>query len=324
MKHFTLKSTIVAISLLSAVSANAQYITEAPAGGFDFSKGKDYVILYAPDDIITNIESMGKMKSNQTLDPTQTKNALYYWVADWDKKLTSLCNVPHDGQKNSFGSDSYQCMTPSGCWGGSGTAAFTPLSTPYDFSMIDNDYILHIGATNCGNNDATLKLTVGSSATINDNGFQLTMGKPVGTDDGNSVGVGSLPLDSKWYHLEIPIADLVDPAGVFGFSYNFSTPITDAAITIGMSGTASTTTHKLDKPTDKVYTYTITKLGSAVGFDSFFFYKKDNSSSGINEIRNTDNEIQAVYDLSGRRTDMSRPGIYVVKTANGVKKVAVK
>ena len=41
MKQISRKAALVAISLLTAASIHAQYITEAPAGGFDFSGGKD-------------------------------------------------------------------------------------------------------------------------------------------------------------------------------------------------------------------------------------------------------------------------------------------
>ena len=32
-------------------------------------------------------------------------------------------------------------------------------------------------------------------------------------------------------------------------------------------------------------------------------------------------QVQQVYDLSGRRAEMNRPGVYIVKTANGSRKV---
>ncbi len=39
------KSLLSAALALLSTTAFAQYITEAPAGGFDFTKGKDYVVL---------------------------------------------------------------------------------------------------------------------------------------------------------------------------------------------------------------------------------------------------------------------------------------
>lgn len=76
MKQFTQKVALAAITMLSAAAnVNAQYISEAPAGGFDFSTGKDYVIIYAPDAQVT---AMGdKVLSNQNLDPAMEKNQFY-------------------------------------------------------------------------------------------------------------------------------------------------------------------------------------------------------------------------------------------------------
>jgi hypothetical protein len=40
---------------------------------------------------------------------------------------------------------------------------------------------------------------------------------------------------------------------------------------------------------------------------------------------NTAADLQTVYDVQGRRvSDMSQSGVYIVKTAQGTKKVAVK
>ena len=80
------------------------------------------------------------------------------------------------------------------------------------------------------------------------------------------------------------------------------------------------------EPGAEVKTYDVTNLQSALGFDSFFFYKKD-TSNGINDIQtseNINNDIQAVFDLSGRRVENPSNGVYVVKTAKGTKKVILK
>ena len=103
MMHSTLKFMLSALAAAVMVPASAQtgYVTEAPAGGFDFSTAKDIVVLYAPDEVITKMGD--KIKSNQNLDPTNTNNQFFYWVTDWDKKDLTLVNVDREGATNSYG-----------------------------------------------------------------------------------------------------------------------------------------------------------------------------------------------------------------------------
>ena len=226
MKHFTLKSTIVAISLLSAVSANAQYITEAPAGGFDFSKGKDYIAIYVPDAQVTSIGD--KMLSNQNLDPDMVKNQFYYWVCDWSAEVKTqftLYNI-EDNTPNSWGAADKINMTPLWWWGGGNFAA---KSQPYDLSAVTNDHILHIGFCDIGEAAPKPQFVVGwnkakQGQPADYNGFGLKAGVQSGKEVGDFVGVGTFDKKKTWYYLDIPVSDLVDPQGKFVFSYDFSKP----------------------------------------------------------------------------------------------------
>ena len=132
--------------------------------------------------------------------------------------------------------------------------------------------------------------------------------------------------DGKWYYLDIPVSALVDENGDFGFTYDFSKPITDGVFTFSFNKPKCSKTKKTGPaPGESVYTYEVTELGSALSLDHVFFYVPN--TSAINDLttdNSGNNDIKAVYDLSGRRTEMNRPGIYVVKTAAGMKKVAVK
>lgn len=87
----TLLSMAVA---MAAVSASAQYITSAPEGGFNVNNGKDYVVLYAPENVLTDMGD--KVITNNNLDQNQERNYLEYWVTDWDKNahasLDAFCN----------------------------------------------------------------------------------------------------------------------------------------------------------------------------------------------------------------------------------------
>lgn len=316
------KSLLTAAMTLLTTATFAQYINEAPAGGFDVTTGKDYVVLYAPENIIS---AMGTtLISNNNLDPTQTNNLLEYWVTDWDKKDLTLYNVPEEGGKNSFGTDDYINATPLYEWG---TGVFIPKAKSYDLSQVTDAHHIHIGLRDFGSAPSQYKFAIGSQKTIKTNGFQIEVNIDYAAEDGEYVGVGKIAggNDGKWYYLDIPVSALVDENGDFGFTYDFSQAITDGVFAFSFNKPVCSTAKKTGPaPGESVYTYEITKLGSALSIDHVFFYVP--TSDGISEMKVSSNsdDIEAVYDLSGRRTVMSRPGIYVVKTAQGMKKVTVK
>lgn len=287
------------------------------------TKGKDYVVLYAPDNVVSAMGST--LVSNNNLDPTQTDNVLEYWVTDWDKKDLTLYNVPEEGVKNSFGTDGYINATPLYEWG---TGVFIPKAKSYDLSKVTNNHHIHIGLRDFGSAPSQYKFAIGSQKTIKTNGFQIEVNIDYAAEDGEYVGVGKIAggNDGKWYYLDIPVSALVYENGDFGFTYDFSKPITDGVFTFSFNKPKCSKTKKTGPaPGESVYTYEVTELGSALSLDHVFFYVPN--TSAINDLttdNSGNNDIKAVYDLSGRRTEMNRPGIYVVKTAAGMKKVAVK
>lgn len=313
------KSTLLMPLMVMAFTANAQYINQAPEGGFDTDGGKDYVVLYAPAEVIAKMGD--KVLTNNTLDPDQVKNSLEYWVTDWDPKDLTLYNVPEEDGKNSFGGTDYVNATPLYEWG---TGVFVPKAQAYDLSKVTDEHYLHIGLRDFGSAPSQYKFSIGSQSTIKTNGFQIEVGIDAGAADGDFVGVGKIAggNDGKWYYLDIPVKDLVDEDGDFGFTYNFASPISDGVFAFTFSKpTCSTATKTGPAPGESVYTYEIKKLGSALSIDHVFFYKK--TQTGIHNATTADG-AEAVYDLQGRRTQMAGAGIYVVKTATGVKKVLKK
>lgn len=317
MKKLYFLSFVTAAMLLASVPVHSQYITEAPAGGFDFSQGKDYVVVYAPEAQVTAIGS--KMLSNQNLDPNMEKNQFYYWTADWDATLFTLYDI-EDTQKNSWGGSMKLNMTPLFEWG---AGHFGAKAKPYDLSCITNDHILHIGFMNIGGESATnnFKFLFGPKGSE----IKLVVNKAVGESAGDLIGVGNAPALNKWYYLDIPIKDLLDYNGDFGFVCDFSKPTGTIIFNAGFDGaTPSKYTVGAVDPDTGMKTITITEKGSALAIDGVFLYKADDTSGIQTTVTGGNDGVQAVYDLAGRRAEMNRPGIYVVKTANGVKKVAVK
>lgn len=318
MKHIAM----LAAAVLSTGAAFGQsYITGAPEGGFDVNGGKDYVILYAPEDVIAAMGS--KVISNQNLDADQNRNYLEYWTCDWDQTLLTLYNVPEEGVLNSFGGSEYINATPLWAWG---TGVFMSVNEAYNLGLVTDQHHIHIGLRDFGSAPSKYQFSIGNINNIKTNGFQVEVGLSVGAGDGDFVGVGSLPNgnDGKWYYLDLPIADLVNPNGDFGFSYNFSQPF---ALKCGAFSftfkdpVCSTETHTKPGPGETVCNYTITKLGSALSLDHVFFYVPDES-----DLQNVAVESTAApeyYDLSGRRVERPVSGLYIVKTAAGFKKVAL-
>ena len=326
MKKNYFFSMLAGALMMVSAPASAQYITEAPAGGFDFTKGTDYVVIYAPDAQVTAMGS--NILSNQNLDPAMEKNQFYYWVCDWEKTQFTLYDCPNT-LNNSWGGSEKLNMTPLWDWG---SGQFTAKSQDYDLSAITDDHILHIGFMNIGDADATAnyRFLLGRQVSETEfNGFPIEVNKAVGAESGDYVGVGMAPKTNTWYYLDIPVKDLVDPNGNFGFTYNFSKPFgasTNNAdiFTCGFDGaTICTYTYGSVDPDTGMKKVNITKIGSAMAIDHVFLYKK--STSGIqNTVASGNEEVQGIYDLTGRRVNDYRSGVNIVKTTKGVKKVIVK
>lgn len=306
MRDYTLKSILTATALLLTTSLSAQtYITDSPTNGFDASNGSDYVIIYAPNELLARMGS--KISSNQNLDATQTKNSFLYWVTDWDSSLLTMVNVEKDGVLNPYGGESFLNMTPVWEWG---TGQFTAKSGyEYDLSQIDDTYTLHMDLRDGGNAESQYKFSIGDTSKSGQT-FDLMVNLELGKTNDKLVGVGSMPHDKKWYCLDIPVKDLLDEEGNFGFSVDWSNKI-ETCFTVGFNKpTTSKETHKL-YPGDAVQTYTITELNSALSLGSVFFYKAAAANpNGIENVQTaaTDGET-VVYDLSGRRTTATGAGI---------------
>lgn len=284
-------------------SANAQYITEAPAGGFNFANGKDYIVVYTPEAQVT---AMGnKVLSDQNLDPTRVNNQFYYWTADWDAKLFTLYDI-EDTQNNSWGGTDKLNMTPLFDWG---AGHFGAKAKAYDLSCVTEEHVLHIGFMNIGSANAAknFKFIFGP----NNKEIQLVVNKAVGQAVGNLVGVGNAPDLNKWYYLDIPVKDLLDENGDFGFECDFSKPTSDIIFSTGFDGaTVSKYNQGAVDPDTGMYSITITEKGSALAIDGVFLYKKD--ATGIKNLTPALSHSEgACYNLSGQRVSNDYRGMVI-------------
>lgn len=302
-KNYFLSFAFAAL-LMAPVAVQAQYVNEAPAGGFDFSSGKDYVVIYAPE---AQVSAMGsKILSNQNLDPNRVDNQFYYWTADWDAKLFTLYDI-EDTQKNSWGGGEKLNMTPLFDWG---AGHFGAKAKPYDLSVIDEDHILHIGFMNIGASTASnqFKFTFGPS----NKEIQLVVNKAVGQMAGDLVGVGNATKLNTWYYLDIPLKDLLDPEGDFGFECDFSKPTGEIIFAVGFNdATPSKYKQGAVDPDTGMYEITVTEKGSALAVDHVFLYKKD--ATGMLTINNNGMEDAnaPIYNLSGQKVDLNYRGVVI-------------
>ncbi len=317
------KTLLIATAILACGNLFAQnYITPAPEGGFNTAAGKDYIVLYAPENVLA---SMGnKVLTNNNLDQTQVDNYLEYWVTDWDAKDLTLYNVPAaEGEVNSFGDPEFINATPLYAWG---TGVFMAKAKSYDLSKVTDSHHLHIGLRDFGSSPSKYQFSIGSQKTIRSNGFQIMAGIGVGEASGDFVGIGKLPggNDGKWYYIDVPVKDLIDENGNFGFTYNFSAPISDGVFTFTFSEPQTSTAKKTGPaPGETVYSYEITKLGSALSLDHVFFYVPD--ENGVADISaDTQETVLGIFDLAGRLVENPSAGLYIVKTNLGARKVLFK
>lgn len=311
MKRLTKNFALTAMVLMASATANAQYITEAPATGFDFNNGSDYVVIFVPEE---QKAAMGdKIISDQNLDETQTKNWFTYWTADWDPKLFTLFDCPND-EKNSWGGETKLNMTPLFSWGAGDFTAKTGYS--YDLSAVTDDHYLHIGFMNIGSETSKpcFKFQMGPSA---DNGFSLEVNQPVGEMLGDYSGIGYAQKTHTWYYIDIPLKDLIDENGQFGFLYDFSQPIAGKIFTCGfdiqdadVESSVTTYTQGAVDPDTGMYEITVTELKSAMAVDHVFLYKKD--ASGISQVNDAGADSAAkAYNLAGQQVDAGYHGVVV-------------
>lgn len=191
---------------------------------------------------------------------------------------------------NSFGEASpYRSFTVAGnpAWSGLG---YISENVGKDLSMIDDSYFLHFamkgtGAENYAIEIGNAKFTIGS-APFNDNGTTI----PV---------LCNYTRDGEWYNIDIPVSDLK----LFAPSlFNNAGNCLENVFVALSGGTA----------------------GTKLQYDGIFFYKK--VSTGLNDMNAQNNDkAEQLFDISGRKVqNMNQPGLYIVKTSKGAKKVLVK
>ena len=164
----------------------------------------------------------------------------------------------------------------------------------FDLSMLKTGkWYLHMAMKDAGSIHATHNIAVGPNAS---GCFALGETK---TDDKYEL-IGDFDRDGEWYNIDIPVDDLVD----MGFDLTNCTDKYAGNVLTFLSGGAT---------------------GAQLNYDAVFFYQKVADATGIDQVKADNNKVNAIYTVNGMQVkDMNKPGLYIQKTANGVKKVLKK
>lgn len=285
------------------------YITMSPNNGFDFNQGKDYVILYAPEEVI---EKMGdKILSNQNLDLTNGDHSFQSAISN----KPSIITVDRTNALNPYGGQDMLSLTPIS---GSNHLYFNSANSSYDLSTIDEEYIIHIDLCDFGGTEGKFRFQIGNRDVRKEQryvDFEVNFGRdsiqydPVyGVDNNNyhTTGVGYIGHDKYWYCVDIPIKELVN-------TINWGTAIKIPLwFSFGSQDWANYSNVEETTEGDET-TYTITKLNDAVSIGSIFFYKKDKNYTNNISIPKAlnNNRDNYYYTLQGIRVNKPGKGIYI-------------
>lgn len=290
------KFTLLAASCFMALAAAAQtgYVTPATdidSGdpSFDFNGTTNYVILYASED---EVDALGETKILKNESPTDLDGARPVYI--WDNTYTG-----GEGEGfNSFGGSGYMSfVVGTGGWSGLGHCGVVDAAKEldgFDLSMLKNGkWYLHMAMKDAGSIHATHNIAVGPNAS---GCFALGETKT----DAKYELIGDFDRDGEWYNIDIPVDDLVD----LGFDLTNCTDNYAGNVLTFLSGGAT---------------------GAQLNYDAVFFYQKVADATGINQVKADNNKVNAIYTINGMQVkDMSKPGLYIQETANGVKKVLKK
>lgn len=289
------KFTLLAASCFMALAAAAQTSYVTPATNidgdptFDFNGTTNYVILYASED---EVDALGETKILKNESPTDLDGARRVYI--WDNTYTG-----GEGEGfNSFGGSGYMSFVVGTVgWSGLGHCGVVDAAKEldgFDLSMLKNGkWYLHMAMKDGGTIHATHNIAVGPEAS---GCFALGETKT----DAKYELIGDFDRDGEWYNIDIPVDDLVD----LGFDLTKCTDKYAGNVLTFLSGGAT---------------------GAQLNYDAVFFYQKTADATGINQVKADNNKVNAIYTVNGMQVkDMSKPGLYIQKTANGVKKVLKK
>ena len=209
-------------------------LDESGTTTFDFKNSSDAVLIGTSTGVTNGFS--GKTAADYNVD--DTNNFMYIWDNTYDTEASTGVN--------SFGwSEAYSHFKVGSVgWSGLGYAS---QGKGKDLSMIDNDYVFHIGFRGTSaDGHASHKVFVGNAA--------FTLGNS--SMDGTPV-LGDFKRDGTWTYFDIPVTVLKYIAG--GELFDNASAYTGNVVAILSGGTQ----------------------GTDLQFDNVFFYKNPNVKKGI-------------------------------------------
>jgi len=258
---------------------------------FDFA-GKDFINISGNGDVTEKMKVDGEesivLDLRSGIDGAQFNN--------WGDGNTYTAGTQSGTVPNSFGGDEgWIDFVTNGGWTGAGFIRSVN-GTGVNLSVLEEgDWHLHFamrGTDNCSHQIgfAEAKFTIGSSA--------FAAGVPV---------LGNYKRDGEWYSYDIPYSVL-------------KTLVTD--IFPSNNGGLTNWTGNL------IWFMSGGGQGDEIQIDNIFFWRDKGSVTAIEKPQTAvqaTSRVTGVFDISGRRVqDLSKPGLYIIRTTDSVRKVIVR
>lgn len=260
-------------------------ITKASESPFEFSSQATYYII-----ALDNDTKKKNLADEQIMDigPNESTRFLY----PWEDTVQAQAAMG----KNSFGVEggytSWKTIEQSPGWSGLGFAINRNGLT--NLSGIGKDYALHFAVKSTTDQSIDFIITDG-----NKKAAHIVLGKE---KYGDYAPVGDFERDNNWYNVEVPMAYLIRQGLDFRTAQAYEGNI--FAVLCG------------------------TKGNLVVDYDAVFFYGPKGNTTGINRedapkaVKDNKNIPTEIFDMQGRKVqDMAAPGIYIIRSAEGVRKV---
>lgn len=261
-------------------------ITKASEKPFSFANASEedfYVITMDDETKLKNIPS-ARIKD---IGPDEQTRFLYPWDGTVSANETS--------GKNSYGVEGAYSSWSVGNSGWSGLGFFINRNGLTSLAGINKDYTLHFAVKSTTTQSVRFIIVDGNGKEAN-----IVLGKE---KYGDLEPIDDFERDNTWYNIDVPVSYLI--------------------------------TQGLDFRTAKAYGGNIFSVmcgnnkGEVIDYDAVFFYgPKGTTPTGIEEITISDEtkprqDIPTeIFDLQGRKVQrMETPGIYIIRSSAGIKKV---
>ena len=277
---------------------------------FEFKDDQYYYIIYMDGE--TKRANIPQERFT-SLEPNGTTRHVYPWGGTLDG-----CSAPDD---NSFGIGSGYMSWLSTRQGWLGLGYYIQPGTGLDLSGITSEYTLHFAVKSTS--------TVNYHYTVidgNGKSCHLNLGPDDAWEDNATVRpIGDFERDNTWYAVEVPVSYLMKQGLDFATATNFR------------SGNVFNITAAANSVTGEQIDGRVVP----VDYDAVFFYGPAPVATGISTMHNSQGTMHSaqgtmhheVYDLHGQRVGNAqcimhnaqvKPGLYIVRTSTGAKKIYVR